>query len=93
MDRVGENSGGGCPQAPAVRLRNNTEVTPTGVGIRASGHPWHWGCLRPGGPGAEGRLHSGPLPGTWRGNTREASHPPAHEIGGPGPPRPNKNGP
>ena len=27
------------PQAPAVRLRGPAEVTPTGVGIRAAGHP------------------------------------------------------
>ena len=27
-------------QAPAVRICRTAEVTPTGVGIRAAGHPW-----------------------------------------------------
>ena len=31
--------GRGGPQAPAVRIYRNAEVTPTGVGIRAVGHP------------------------------------------------------
>ena len=29
----------GGPQVTAVRLRGSAEVTPTGVGIRAAGHP------------------------------------------------------
>ena len=37
---VGKNFGRGGPQAPAVRLCGSAEVTPTGVGIRAAGHPW-----------------------------------------------------
>ena len=36
---VGKNFGRGGPQAPPVRLYGSAEVTPTGVGIRAVGHP------------------------------------------------------
>ena len=39
MDRVGEKSIRGCPQATAVLLRSTAEVTPTEVGICAMGHP------------------------------------------------------
>ena len=39
VDRVGENSVRGRPKAPAVRLCWTADVTPTGVGIRAAGHP------------------------------------------------------
>ena len=60
---VGEIIVGGCPQAPTVRLRRTAEVTPTGVGIRAVGHPRQWGSLQTSGTGAEGRIHPGPLPG------------------------------
>ena len=49
---VSEDPGRGIPQAPAVRLHRNSEVTPTGVGIRAAGHPRHQRRLMPGGKGA-----------------------------------------
>ena len=38
VERVGENSVGGHPQASAVHLQSTAEVTPTGVIIRAEGH-------------------------------------------------------
>ena len=36
---VGENNVGGILQARAVRLLRTSEVTPTGMGIRAAVHP------------------------------------------------------
>ena len=47
MNRVGENSVGGFPQAPVVRLRRTSEVTPIGVGIHAAGHPQHRDAFGP----------------------------------------------
>ena len=86
MDGVGEKPVWGCLQAPVVRLRNTTEVTPTGVGIHAASHPQHQRRLQPGGIGATGNLHTGPLPGPGRGNTRERGHTPTCETGGTSPP-------
>ena len=93
MDGFGENTVGGFPQAPVVRLRSTAKATPIGVGIRAVGHPRHWVRLRPSGSGALGCFHSIPLPGPWIGNTGEGGPPPARETGWPGPPRHEKNGP
>ena len=63
------------------------------MGICTAVHPSHWGPLQTIGTGAEGRFHSGPIPGHQRGNTRKGSHPSVCETGGTGPPRPEKNGP
>ena len=41
VDRVGEDTIRGGPQAPTVRLRRTSEATPTVVGICAAGHPRH----------------------------------------------------
>ena len=61
-DRVGQDQGRGVvgvrphfdrggPQAPAVRIYGTAEVTPTGVGIRAAGHPRDQRGVRTGGGG------------------------------------------
>ena len=63
------------------------------MNICAAGQPRHWGRLRPNGTGAEGHLHSGPIPGPRRENTGEGINPSSREIGGPRSSRPNKNGP
>ena len=76
MKGVGEKSSGGRPQAPAVCLLRTEEVTPTGEGIHAVGHTRHWGSLRPGGIGATGSLHTGPVPGPRRRNPRERGRTP-----------------
>ena len=39
VDRVRPDIGRGGPQAPAVSIFSTAEVNPTGVGIRAAGHP------------------------------------------------------
>ena len=83
---VGEITFGGHLQSPAFRLRRTAEVTPTGVGIHAAGHPRHWRRLRPGGTGVAVNLHIEPLPGPGGGNTRDRVHTPTCEIGGTGPP-------
>ena len=93
MGIVGKDTVGSLPQAPAVRLCRSAEVTPTGVVICAAGHTWHRGRLRTSGIGSEGSIYSGPLPWPRIGNTGEGVHPPAHKIDGPGPPKPNKDGP
>ena len=51
MGTVSEDTSGGIPQAPAVRLRRTAEITPTLVGICTAGHPQHRRRLRPGGGG------------------------------------------
>ena len=86
VDRVGEKYVRGRPQAPAVRLISTVEVTPTGVVIRAAVHPRHKGRLWPGVTGAVGSLHSVPLPGPERGNTRDRGHTLTCETGRPVPP-------
>ena len=93
VDRVGQSAVGGRLQAPAVCLRRNAEVTIKGVGIHIVGHPRHWGYLRPGGTGAAGCLHCGPLSGPGRRNTREISHPLTRETGDTRTSRPDENGP
>ena len=90
VDRVGENTVGGCSQATAFRLCRTKEITPTGLGICAAVHSQHWGRLRPGGTGAAGSLHSRPLTGPGRGNTRERTCPHTHETGRPSPPLTDK---
>ena len=76
--RSRKNPIGGRPQAPAVRLRRTAEVTSTGVGICAAGHPRHRRRLRPGGTGAAGNLHTVPLPGLGRGNNGARGHLPTY---------------
>ena len=71
MGGVREDPSGGSPQAPAVFLSWTAEVTPPGVGIHASGHPWYRRQLWTGGGGATGDFLAGPFPGTGRGDTRE----------------------
>ena len=68
MDRVGEDAISAGPQAPAVFLPRNAEVTPKGVGICAAGHPEHRGCIWTSRDGPLGRVHAGTLPGCRRGN-------------------------
>ena len=86
VDRVREKSVGGRPQAPTVRLCRTALVTPVGMGNIAAGHPQHQGRLQPGGTGPAGRLHSIPIPGPGRGNTKERGHIPTCETSGPVPP-------
>ena len=87
---VGEDTVGGRPQVPAVRLRRTVEVTPIRVSILSAGHPQHRGRLWTSGTGAEGSVYCGPILWPWRDNTRYGGHPTAHETGGPSPPIPNK---
>ena len=71
VGRFGEDTVGVCPQSPAVRLCRTAEVTSTGVGICALGHPQRRGCLRTSGTCAEGSVYSGPLTWPRRGNIGE----------------------
>ena len=85
VDGVDKNPVGGHTQAPTVRLRRTTEVPPTGVGIRALGHPSHRRRLRSGGTGAAEDLCTDPLTEPRRGNTKERGHTPTGETCGTGP--------
>ena len=90
--RVGEDTAGCVPQAPAVRLHWTAEDTPTGMGFFAAGHPRHMGCLHTSQSGSQGKYNSGPLPGRRRGCPGAGGHLPASETGGFGSPRPKNNG-
>ena len=46
IGRVDDYIVGCVPQVPAVQLHCTAEVTPTGVGLRAVGHPRHTGRIR-----------------------------------------------
>ena len=61
---------GGFLQAPAVRLCQNEEVTPAGVGLCAVGHPWHRRRLWSGREGAVGDFLAGALLRDRGGSTR-----------------------
>ena len=89
MDGFGGDPCRGFPQAPAVRIHRNVEVTPAEVGICAAGYPRHRRQLWPSKEGAVGDFRSGFIQSTGGGNTEARGYLPASKTGGIGPSRSN----
>ena len=93
VERIGEEDITGIPQAPVVRLCGAAKVTPTGLGIRAVGHPRHRGRLQTGRYGPLGHVPYGPLPGRRKCNPVSGGRQTAIDTGGYGPPILDKDSP
>ena len=93
VGEVGEETVRGRPQAPAFLLRRSAEVTPTGVGIHAAGHPDIGEVFELVEQALREAFITAIFHGLGEGTHGEGGHLPAHEICGNGNSRPDKEFP